>query len=100
MYTKAMSCTKKIPKFKSRDEEADFWDTHSPLDYGEWKEVKIKVAQPLVHILGVRLEAKTITQLGEIGRKKGLGASTLARMWLLERLDQENTKRTKRGRTA
>ena len=81
---------KKIPRFRSREEEAEFWDTHSPLDYGEWKEVKrFKVAQPLVHVLAVRLDAKTITKLGDIGRKKGVGASTLARMWLLERLERE-----------
>jgi len=80
----------KIPRFKSREEEAEFWDTHSPLDYGEWKEVKrFKVVRPLAHILGVRLDAKTITKLGAIGRKKGVGASTLARMWLLERLERE-----------
>ena len=80
----------KIPRFKSREEEAEFWDTHSPLDYGEWKEVKqFKVVRPLAHILGVRLDAKTITKLGAIGRKKGVGASTLARMWLLERLEEE-----------
>lgn len=87
-----MSRAKKIPRFKSREEEAEFWDTHSPLDYGEWKEVKrFTVEKPLVHILGVRLDAKTITRLGVIGRKKGVGASTLARMWLLERLDSEKS---------
>jgi hypothetical protein len=80
----------KIPRFKSREEEADFWDTHSPLEYGEWKEVKrFSVARPLVHILGVRLDAKTIQRLAAVGRKKGLGPSTLARMWLLERLERE-----------
>jgi len=32
---------KVIPKFKSEEEEARFWDTHSPLDYpGEFDEVK------------------------------------------------------------
>ena len=32
---------KKLPKFKSEEEEARFWDTHSPLDYpGEFREVK------------------------------------------------------------
>lgn len=31
----------KIPKFKNEDEERNFWDTHSPLDYpGEFVEVK------------------------------------------------------------
>ena len=81
---------KKIPRFKSRAEEAEFWDTHSPLDYGEWKEVKrVKIEKPLAHILGVRLDAKTIDRLAAIGRKKGIGPSTLARMWLLERLERE-----------
>jgi len=32
---------KKLPKFKSEEEEAHFWNTHSPLDYpGEFTEVK------------------------------------------------------------
>jgi len=81
----------KMPRFKSREEEAEFWDTHSPLDFeDEWVEVKrIKVARPLIHTLAVRMDAKTIDRLAAIGRKKGIGSSTLARMWLLERLDQE-----------
>ena len=80
---------KKIPRFKSREEEAEFWDTHSPLEYGEWEEVELKVARPLTHTLAVRLDARTIDRLASAARKKGLGPSTLARMWLLERLDQE-----------
>jgi len=82
---------KRLPRFKSLDEEAEFWDKHSPLDFpDEWVEVKrVKVAQPLSHILAVRLDARTIDRLAEVGRTKGLGPSTLARMWLLERLKQE-----------
>jgi hypothetical protein len=79
-----------IPQFKSLEEEAEFWDKHSPLDFpDEWVEVKrVKVARPLGHILAVRLDARTIDRLAEVGRAKGLGPSTLARMWLLERLEQ------------
>jgi len=33
-----MSCTKKIPKFKSLKEESEFWDTHSVLDF--WDELE------------------------------------------------------------
>lgn len=80
----------KIPRFRSREEEAHFWDTHDTTDFeDEFVEVRVRVAKPLVHILGVRLDAKTIDKLGAIGRKKGVGASTLARMWLLERLQRE-----------
>lgn len=77
---------KKIPRFKSYEEEADFWDTHSPLDYGTWKEVKLEFAKPLVHILGVRLDAKTIDLLAKLGGEMGIGPSTLVRMWVLEKL--------------
>lgn len=77
---------KKIPKFKSYEEEANFWDTHSPLDYGTWKEVKLEFAKPLEHILGVRLDAKTLTQLTKLGMEMGLGPSTLVRTWIMEKL--------------
>ncbi len=77
---------KKIPRFKSYEEEADFWDTHSPLDYGSWKEVKLEFAKPLIHTLGVRLDAKTITQLSRLGSELGVGPSTLVRIWIMEKL--------------
>jgi hypothetical protein len=82
--------TSGIPRFKSREEEAQFWETHSTTEFeDEFEEVKLKVARPLSHILAVRLDARTIDRLAEVGRAKGLGPSTLARMWLLERLEQE-----------
>ncbi len=82
---------KPIPKFKSYEEEADFWDTHSTLDYGTWKEVKLEVAKPLVHILGVRLDAKTIDSLARLGSEVGVGPSTLARMWIMEKLNSKSS---------
>ena len=80
---------KKIPRFKSSEEEAEFWDSHSPLDYGEWEEEELEAARSLAHVLAVRLDGRTVKRLAATARKKGLGASTLARMWLLERLEQE-----------
>lgn len=77
---------KPIPKFASYKEEANFWDTHSPLDYGDWKEVKLTVAKKLHHILGIRLDSETIHQLDKHGREIGIGASTLVRMWIREKL--------------
>ncbi len=80
----------KIPRFKSLEEEAEFWDTHDTTEFeDEFVEVRVKVARPLTHILAVRLDAKTIDRLATVGRKKGIGPSTLARMWLLERLERE-----------
>ena len=81
----------RVPRFKSLEEEAEFWETHSPLDYPDyWKEGKrVKGERPLGHILGVRLDATVIGELATIARSKGIGPSTLARIWLMERLTQE-----------
>jgi len=80
----------RIPRFKSREEEATFWDTHDTTEFeDEFVEVKLKVSRPLIHTLAVRLDARTIDRLAVVGRKKGMGPSTLARMWLLERLEGE-----------
>ncbi len=80
----------RIPRFKSREEEAEFWDTHDTTEFeDEFVEVKLQVSRPLIHTLAVRMDARTIGQLAVVGRKKGIGPSTLARMWLLERLEVE-----------
>jgi hypothetical protein len=87
-----------VPKFKSLEEESEFWDTHSPLDYPNyWKDVEPEKSQrPLSHILGVRLDAKVVGELTSIAERKGIGPSTLARIWIMERLHEE---RQEKGKT-
>ena len=36
---------KKIPKFKTEDEEREFWATHDSTDYFDWKKAK-RVVMP------------------------------------------------------
>lgn len=81
----------KIPDFKSYEEEAEFWDTHDLTEFwDETKPSKVKFAKNLSSVITVRLSPKMITTLYSQAQKKGVGFSTLARMWLLERLDQES----------
>jgi CopG antitoxin of type II toxin-antitoxin system len=83
--------TYKKRSFRSLEEEAEFWDTHSPLDFpDEWGPFKlVSGRRPLGHILAVRLDAKTLGRLASRAREQGIGPSTLARMWILERLGPE-----------
>lgn len=77
----------RIPRFKSYEEEASWWDTHDTTEFeDEFKPVKLEVVKPLIHILGVRLDARTIDLLTALGSKKGIGPSTLVRMWIMEKL--------------
>lgn len=80
---------KKIPDFKNMEEEVRFWDTHDITDSWEGdKRVKVEFSRNLEHTIGVRLDDKTIDKLEEVSNKRGVGPSTLARMWILEKLNQ------------
>ena len=79
----------KIPKFKSIEEEARFWDTHSFTDFeDETEDVEIiwEVDKPRDETLVLRVQKGFKDRLKRTARKKGLNVSTLARMWLMEKL--------------
>ena len=76
-----------IPEFGSREEEARFWDTHDMADYwDEFKPVKVRFAKNLSEGLHIRLDPETMNQLRSEAAHKGIGPTTLARMWIKERL--------------
>lgn len=80
---------KKIPKFKSEKEEADFWASHDSTDLlGETREVKVKFVRPQRKLVSLRLDEKTIKELKKIAQKKGIGYLELVRMWVLENLEK------------
>lgn len=77
----------RIPEFKNRQEMAKWWDSHDLADYqDEFKTIKAKFSKNLSSTLNVRLEPKTIEKIRQQAHKKGLGPTTLARMWILEHL--------------
>jgi hypothetical protein len=79
--------TSQIPAFKSVEEEAEFWDTHDTTDFeDEFKPVKVRFAKNLSEAITVRLDPETLTELRVRAHEKGVGPTTLARMWILERL--------------
>lgn len=85
-----------LPEFKNEAEAAAFWDTHSPEDFPEQFEVaEVKCSRPLIKRgLTIKLSEEAIAELRRLGQEKGVGPSTLVRMWILERL------RGLRGKTA
>ena len=81
----------KIPKFKSDQEAAQFWDTHSLIEFEDNLElVKEKVfVKPEKQVMTIRVDKKLANALKIIAREKGINYSTLARMWLIERIKKE-----------
>lgn len=95
--------TKKIPEFKSEEEEVKFWDNHDSTEYlDEFETVEIKVVPELEKkILNkselkkpvtLRLEPSQIEAVKNIAGKKGLPYQTLIRMWVVEGIRKERIK--------
>jgi predicted DNA binding CopG/RHH family protein len=83
--TKKNTPKKRIPEFSSIEEEAAFWDTHSTADYEpEFKPVRVRFAKKLSEGLTIRLDPDTLEKVRAEAEEKGIGATTLIRMWVLE----------------
>src|SRR5437868_4913134 len=80
----------RIPSFQSIEEEAALGDTHDLTDFlDEATPVQVTVGRELAERLTLRLDQADRQALVKHACAKGVGPSTLARMWLKERLRQE-----------
>jgi len=66
---------KKIPLFKSEDEEREFWSTHDSSDYIDWKKAKRTIMpelKPSLTTISLRLPASMIAELKLLAHKKDI----------------------------
>jgi len=80
---------KTIPHFKNRQEMAEWYDTHDIADYQhEFKTVDVvfDLEDTQQDTIAVRVKRSVKDTLTQIAKKKGLSVSTLARMWIMEKL--------------
>lgn len=83
---------KRIPDLKNDEERAEFWDKHSFNDYVQDTEPADEVrfpSRPLKQI-SLRLAPSQIERLKHIAATKGIGYQTMLRMWITERVRQED----------
>jgi predicted DNA binding CopG/RHH family protein len=75
-----------MPPFTTLEEEAEYWDTHSPFDEkGEQAVVAVHRGQK-TETLTVRFDPQDLADLRQQADEKGLGPTTLVRMWVREHL--------------
>jgi hypothetical protein len=70
-----------MDKEVERIEQGNAWDESDAV-------VDVKVKKPLDKVIPVRLPSDKWEQIREEARELGVGPTTLARMWILERLRQ------------
>lgn len=71
----------KIPKFKSYQQEAQWWDTHDVTEIEG-----LEVVEPKAQTVSIRLERRLVDLLKQIAREQGIGYTALVRLWVIEKL--------------
>lgn len=77
---------KPMKPFKTLEEEANFWDSHDAVDV-LGKNIKVGFHRAnKTDTLTIRFEPDDIQKIRERAHSQGVGPTTLARMWVKEKL--------------
>lgn len=82
---------KLTPQFETEEQEAEYWDSHSPLDLAaEPKAQKVRVRGVKDRPITVRLDSESRSKLDKLAAEQRLGPSTFARLILMSVIEQGN----------
>lgn len=83
---------RRILKFKTEDEEREFWATHSPLDYFDSKKLKgasFPKLKPSLKSISIRLPEDMLAELKILANKKDVPYQSLAKIYLARQIALE-----------
>jgi len=83
---------KKMPKFKSEDEERKFWATHDSVDYIDWSRgrwLTLPKLKPSLTTISLRLPELLVAELKALANKRDVPYQSLLKVFLAERVQQE-----------
>lgn len=81
-----------IPKFKSEDEEREYWATHDSTDHIDWSQAKpvtFSRLKPSTRTISLRLPEALIENLKMLANKRDVPYQSLLKIFLAERVDEE-----------
>ena len=92
----------KIPRFRSDQEERDFWASHSVEEFAEeLQDLDVAIRPPRTEQIAVRLHKDDLQALRSLAAERGVGHTTLARIvlegWLAQ--SREKTRTARRPQT-
>ena len=87
---------KRVPEFKSEDDERKFWDSADSTEYVDWssgKRRKLVHLKPTLRTISLRLPVSMIEDLKIVANKRDVPYQSLLKVFLAERLQQERSRR-------
>jgi predicted DNA binding CopG/RHH family protein len=83
---------KKIPRFKTEDEEREFWAKHDSSDFMDWEGAErppFSNLKPSLKTISLRLPETMLETLKMIAHKRDVPYQSLLKIFLAERLQDE-----------
>lgn len=87
-----MKKLKKIPKFKTEDEEREFWSKRSSDDYIDWSKARktsFRNLKPSTRTISIRLPEFLLNDLKVLANKHDIPYQSLIKIILKERVERE-----------
>ena len=86
-----MTALKKVPKFKTEDDERDFWSSHDATDYLDFSQAEETVfpnLKPSTRAISLRLPVSLIDRLKMLANKQDVPYQSLLKVLLAEKVDE------------
>ncbi len=89
---KSKRALKRIPVFRTEDEEREFWGTHDSTEYVDWSKagvVRFPNLRPSSVAISVRLPATLLTELKLLANERDVPYQSLLKLYLADRVSEE-----------
>ena len=93
---KSKRALKKIPVFRTEDEEREFWAKADSTDYMDWSKarvVRFPKLRPSTITISVRLPQTLLTDLRQLANERDVPYQSLLKVYLADRVAAERRQR-------
>ena len=83
---------KELPKFKSEDEEREFWSENDSTDFVDWDDAETVILpklKPTTRTISLRISASMLDKIRLVANKRDIPYQSLIKSFLQERIDEE-----------
>jgi predicted DNA binding CopG/RHH family protein len=90
--SEAKQVKRKIPEFKSEDEERAFWAAHDAADLIDWEQARparLPNLRPTTRTISIRLPESMIERLKMLANKRDVPYQSLLKIYVAERIEEE-----------
>ena len=86
-----MSKLKKMPEFKTEEEERKFWETHDSTEYVDWSQARTASfpnLKPSTKTISLRLPEALLDRIKIEANKRDMPYQSLIKAWLAEDVEE------------